>query len=246
MKTSTSIILTTAFIATLNLIGLTRTAHAKQLHPQAVFIFQHSSSTPVTEANDTIVAFENTKQSQARAMAPSNTLIKVAEARDEGNGETKYDANEQQESALLQSLAKITPQQAAETARRGQESRVKLENENGNLVYAVEIGQQEVKVDAGNSKVLYTENASQEDEKSEAACPCSSIQVPGSSDRPSSKVPSPIPQNQAPSSSIPTSVLESSSTQSTTSRPKLPSTSPLIDPNPPAEVQSPSLQTYGI
>ncbi len=219
MKSSKSIILTAAFIGTLNLVGLARTAHAKQLHPQAAFISQHSSSTPITEANDgygeandTTVAIENTKQSQARAMAPSNSLIKVAEARDEGNGETKYDPNEQQESALLQSLAKITPQQAAETARRGQESRVKLENENGNLVYAVEIGQQEVKVDAGNGKVLYTENASQEDEKSEAAHPRSSIQVPGSSDSFSSKVPS---------------------------------ISPLIDPTP-AEVQSPSLQNYGV
>ncbi|OKH31260.1 hypothetical protein NIES2101_41715 [Calothrix sp. HK-06] len=44
-------------------------------------------------------------------------------------------------------------------------------------VYAVVIGKQEVKVDAGNGKVLYTENE-QENETNEASRPKSSIQVP--------------------------------------------------------------------
>lgn len=76
------------------------------------------------------------------------------------------DAEEQQEVAKLQPLAKITAQQAqqaAETAVGGKASSVKLEDENGNLVYAVEIGKQEVKVDAGNGRVLYSENKHQED-----------------------------------------------------------------------------------
>lgn len=78
----------------------------------------------------------------------------------DGDGETKDDAEEQKESANLQSLAKISPQQAKQTAEKaigGQASQVELENEDGNLVYSVIIGQKEVKVDAGNGKILYTD-----------------------------------------------------------------------------------------
>jgi hypothetical protein len=97
--------------------------------------------------------------------------------------ETNDDAEEQQESAKLQALAKITPeqaQQAAEAAQGGRARSVKLENDDGNLVYAVVIGQQEVKVDAGNGRVLYTEALNgddEKDEKNEAFHPRSSIQV---------------------------------------------------------------------
>ncbi len=116
--------------------------------------------------------------------SPSHKIVQVAEA-DDGDGETNDDAHESQEAAKLQPLAKITAQQAqkaAETSVNGKARGVKLENEDGNLVYAVEIGQQFVKVDAGNNKVLYTENASQEDEKNEASRPKSSIQVPDRQD----------------------------------------------------------------
>ena len=53
-----------------------------------------------------------------------------------------------------------------------------MENEDGNLVYQVKIGQKEVIVDAGDGKVLYTEDVNQEDENNEASRPKSSIQVP--------------------------------------------------------------------
>lgn len=72
-----------------------------------------------------------------------------------------------QEEAQLRSLARITPQQAAQAARAavpGTVSSVKLENENGNLVYAVVIGQTEVKVDAGNGRVLHQEQAGQDEQ----------------------------------------------------------------------------------
>ncbi|QLE39618.1 peptidase [Nostoc sp. C052] len=107
--------------------------------------------------------------------------IQVAEASD-GDGETNDDA---QEAAKLQLLAKITAQQAqqaVEASVGGKAKSVKLENEDGNLVYIVEIGQQDVKVDAGNGKVLYTENANQSDEKNEATRPKSSIQVQETND----------------------------------------------------------------
>ncbi|MEH2425339.1 MAG: PepSY domain-containing protein [Nostoc sp.] len=111
------------------------------------------------------------------AIAPQHhSATQVAEASD-GNGETNDDA---QEAAKLQPLAKITAQQAqqaVEASVGGKASGVKLENEDGNLVYTVEIGQQNVKVDAGNGKVLYAENPNQQDEKNEATRPKSSIQV---------------------------------------------------------------------
>lgn len=114
-----------------------------------------------------------------------NTMVdpqKIAEASD-GDGETNDDAQEKQESAKLQTLAKITPQQAqqfAEANQGGKASNVKLENEDGNVVYAVAIGQKEVKVDAGNGRVLYTESANSEG--NEVKHPNSSIRVAEVSD----------------------------------------------------------------
>ena len=112
--------------------------------------------------------------------AAQSQSIQLAQASD-GDGEVDDDLEEQQETAKLQSLAKITlqqAQQAAETASAGKASSIELENEDGNLVYEVTISQKEVIVDAGDGRVLYTEDANQEDEKNEASHPKSSIQVP--------------------------------------------------------------------
>jgi uncharacterized membrane protein YkoI len=154
MKTSTKIILVVAFVGSLGLAGLSRVVSAKQSQSFVAIARQHHSITKVAEASD-------------------------------GDGETNDDAQEQQESAKLQLLAKITAQQAqqaAEASVGGKAKNVKLENEDGNLVYTVEIAQQDVKVDAGNGKVLYAENANQQDEKNEGTRPKSSIQVPEASD----------------------------------------------------------------
>lgn len=68
------------------------------------------------------------------------------------------------EPANLASLAKITPDQAMAAALAAypgtQVNKVELENENGCLVYAVELTNGlELKVDAGNGKVLHQEQA---------------------------------------------------------------------------------------
>jgi hypothetical protein len=70
----------------------------------------------------------------------------------------------------LSGLAKITTEQAEQAALTevpGVVLETELENENRNVVYAVEIdtgsGVKEVKVDAGNSKVLHIENDDGED-----------------------------------------------------------------------------------
>ncbi len=63
-----------------------------------------------------------------------------------------------QESAQYLKLAKITLDQAraaALAAVPGTVTSIKLDEEDGYLVYEVEIGTQEVIIDAGNGKVLY-------------------------------------------------------------------------------------------
>jgi uncharacterized membrane protein YkoI len=178
MKTSTKIILATVFVGTLAIAGLARNVDAQQPQSQVAVIKQQSVSQVTKsdgdgEANDATEA-ENTKYTK---------LAATPEASD-GDGETNDDVKEQQESAKLQPLAKINAQQAkvaAETAQGNKASSVKLENEDGNLVYTVVIGKKEVTVDAGNAKVLYTEAAN--DETNEGSHPRSSIQVPKTPDR---------------------------------------------------------------
>ncbi|MDB5099465.1 MAG: hypothetical protein JWM80_3886 [Cyanobacteria bacterium RYN_339] len=68
--------------------------------------------------------------------------------------------NDQAEAQRLAALAKITPAQAIAAARQragGVAGQAKLEEEDGFLVYAVHVGDQEVVVDAGNGQVLAME-----------------------------------------------------------------------------------------
>lgn len=72
--------------------------------------------------------------------------------------------NETDESKALEPLAKITADQARDAALAavpGTATKVTLENENGSVVYAVEVktakGSVDVKVDAGTGKVLHQE-----------------------------------------------------------------------------------------
>ena len=96
--------------------------------------------------------------------------------------EDDEELDEQQEAARLRPLAKITPEQAQQSAQQFQSGEVKeleLEGENGNLVYEVTIGETEIFVDAGNGEVLYTQGVNEKvDPATEAARPRSSIQVP--------------------------------------------------------------------
>ena len=79
-------------------------------------------------------------------------------------GEEAQDKAEGAESERLKSLARITPEQASAAALAqvpGTVKKVELENEDGNVVYGVEIktadGERDVKVDAGNGRVLHVE-----------------------------------------------------------------------------------------
>lgn len=151
MKTSTKLIMVGTLLGTLGFAGVARLVHAAQPQMPVAIMPEYHSGNQIAQAGD-----------------------------GETNDDAKKQAEDQQESTKLQSLAKITPQQAqqaAEAAQGGQASSVKLENEDGNLVYAVVMGQKEVKVDAGNGRVLYTEPRNHEDKKTEASRPKSSIQV---------------------------------------------------------------------
>jgi len=69
--------------------------------------------------------------------------------------------SEQDESIALAGLATISADEAkqiAETEIGSTASKLELGNENGTLVYEVTIGNQEVKIDAGDGSVLQVEN----------------------------------------------------------------------------------------
>jgi uncharacterized membrane protein YkoI len=88
-----------------------------------------------------------------------NGSIAVPDAQYEGMSEAD-------ESAALAPLATITPEQASAAAQAdvpGDVQKVELDNENGSLVYSVEIGGKDVKVDAGNGAVLHVESGGPED-----------------------------------------------------------------------------------
>jgi uncharacterized membrane protein YkoI len=133
-------------------------------------------SVSATQAQRPVAPIARSSQSAAIAQNSEEAGEQADEPED---SEMDDEQEEQQEEAQLESLAKITPQQAEEAARTvasGTVSRVSLDNEDGSVVYKVIIGQSEVLVDAGDGTVLETETVG--DESSPDAAPTGSIQVP--------------------------------------------------------------------
>ncbi|MGB9592763.1 MAG: PepSY domain-containing protein [Anaerolineae bacterium] len=87
--------------------------------------------------------------------------------------QTQFDGmSETDEAAALQKMATISADQAkmaAEAANPGATAtKVELDNENGALVYSVELSNGlDVKVDAGNGQILHTEQAGEDRETSD-------------------------------------------------------------------------------
>jgi uncharacterized membrane protein YkoI len=82
--------------------------------------------------------------------------------------DSSTEVNDTFEAEQLKSLAKISDAQAkasAEKSAGGTATTVKLESENGNVVYSVTVNGKEVKIDAGNGSVLRTETAEGADDK---------------------------------------------------------------------------------
>lgn len=88
-----------------------------------------------------------------------NGSIAVPQGQNEG-------LSEADEAAALAPLAKVTADEASAAAQAevpGDVQKVELDNENGSLVYSVEIGGKDVKVDAGTGAVLHVESDGPED-----------------------------------------------------------------------------------
>lgn len=106
---------------------------------------------------------------------PTYTGSVTVPADNEADGQETEDS-EAAEAAALESLATLTPaeaEQAAVAAVPGTVAQTELDNENGFVVYSVEItgtdgSVTEVKVDAGNGAVLAQETG-EDDDPSEAA-----------------------------------------------------------------------------
>jgi uncharacterized membrane protein YkoI len=112
------------------------------------------------EANESEEAEENETAEADEASEPQNGE----------QGEETEDRAEGAESERLKSLARITPEQARDAALAqapGTVKKVELENEDGNVVYGVEIktakGESDVKVDAGDGRVLHVEQDGEDD-----------------------------------------------------------------------------------
>jgi uncharacterized membrane protein YkoI len=126
-----------------------------------------ASKTSSTPAVQTVAT--NQENVDANVQEPSYAgSIKVSES--------NY-TSESDESAALQSLAKITAaeaEKAALTQVPGTVVKTTLDNENGNLVYSVEIKEssgsvKDVKIDAGNGSVLIVEADNGESDSSETS-----------------------------------------------------------------------------
>jgi uncharacterized membrane protein YkoI len=109
------------------------------------------------EANDSEGA-ENKEENEGSEANEAN------ESKQGEDGEEAEDRAEGAEGERLKSLAHITPEQAQAAALAevpGTVKKVELENEDGNVVYGVEIktatGESDVKVDAGDGRVLHVE-----------------------------------------------------------------------------------------
>jgi uncharacterized membrane protein YkoI len=104
------------------------------------------------------------EESEEAEGAEKKEAAEANESKEGEKGEETEDKAEGAESERLKGLARITPEQASAAALAqvpGTVKKVELENENGNVVYGVEIttanGESDVKVDAGDGRVLHVE-----------------------------------------------------------------------------------------
>ena len=122
---------------------------------------KYTSSVQVKDDKNEREEAEGTEGSEENEAAEAN---EANESKEGKKGEEAEDKAEGTESERLKSLARITPEQAQAAALAqvpGTVKKVELENEDGNVVYGVEIktasGESDVKVDAGDGRVLHIE-----------------------------------------------------------------------------------------
>lgn len=136
-------------------------------------IAKAQTNAPAPSAVTSTVTTQSDQQNINEQQPMYQGTIKVANSQDNAiDNEKNVKDNEVQDNAQLASLAKITPDQAKRAALKvvpGTVTKISLDNENGYLVYSVEIktntGLVDVKVDAGNGAVL-AQDKGQDNEKS--------------------------------------------------------------------------------
>jgi uncharacterized membrane protein YkoI len=171
MKASVKLLVALALLGTASIGIVVRNATATQPRSNAV------TSSVLNNSNRDIS--DGDSELNPATEAPENAQLAQSQASD-GDGELPDQQEEQQEDAQLRSLARISADQArqsAEAVQQGTVDRITLDNEDGNVVYKVMIAQVEITVDAGNGKVLQVEQASSESEQNDVPF-SSSIQVP--------------------------------------------------------------------
>ena len=120
-------------------------------------------STLVVGSLGTMVALAQTSGNQASGGAANSQM--QGQMQPNLNGSIKLPQDNQSEgaeAAAYSKLAKVTLDQAVKVAQsslgnNSPATSAQLSNENGSLIWEVVIGQQAVKVDAGNAKVLETQ-----------------------------------------------------------------------------------------
>ena len=132
------------------------TSSANRTDSVAVADADPTADTDTRTADNGQADIETDDNEQDPSYTSSLTVADSTDGADSGN--------ETDESAALQGLARITADDASAAAlasHPGTVITVELENENGNVVYAVEVdngsGTVDVKVDAGNGTVLSSE-----------------------------------------------------------------------------------------
>lgn len=151
-------------------LGMTRSTIAKAAAADQTAAAADAAGTGAATTGDqsptytSSIQVPNAQDTQDKA---GNQAGDVAE-----NSQANESAGEATEAAGLQALAKITPDQAKAAALQavpGTASKVELDNENGNLVYSVEVktanGDVDVKVDAGNGTILAQDSQHEDGDK---------------------------------------------------------------------------------
>jgi len=138
-------------------VALTAVAHGEQKAKYRSTIQVPDDQNEREEANDS-EGDDNKEENETAEVNEAN------ESKEGEQGEEAEDRAEGAESERLKSLARITPEQASAAALAqvpGTVKKIELENEDGNVVYGVEIktanGDSDVKVDAGDGRVLHIE-----------------------------------------------------------------------------------------
>ncbi|MFZ5590754.1 MAG: PepSY domain-containing protein [Bacillota bacterium] len=130
---------------------------------------QTNPTSPVTVVEKGQNQTQPEKQEQEDSVTYTSS-VQTKQFSDSAENESTAPDREAAESKQLAGLAKITAAQAESSALSavpGKAQKVALENEDGNVVYSVEVqtakGISDVKIDAGNGKVLKCEDESADD-----------------------------------------------------------------------------------